>query len=493
MAMALPPLRQFTLSVGRFQRRDGSCAVPKSAHTHPGGEMKLPGSKLRFAALALSGVAVAALGGAPASATPFAATSSQPGAGDDGDTRRVRAEFGLSTTSEARNSARSEGRAPHLLGIPLTAAEESRIQRQDVIAQAAAHYTAEQEDRPGFAGAWLDRAAGDVVRVAAVRDGETFRGEIRRRLPGGTQVELVTASRSVSELDNQYERVEAEAARMVEDGLPVQGVGRSLASNTTVVRVSADSTDEQVAEVQRRAPDALIVREGEALRPALRRTDMGGHPVYGGSLVRQTNGGTCTANVSFTNSSVRYILTAGHCGSDVYWWGKNPTYPDIPSEARRLNAGVGNRWILDGRTIDCDCVGIPAPDNLIGFTSTRVLVGGSHDTDQPAPFAYNRTGTGGDYGETLRVCKTGYITGLTCGTITQNPSSYVYQESSTRWITVRGIYSNNTAASRGDSGGAVGRDGNWLGLTSGVGGTSFLFTRADAMLANLNASVDYSR
>lgn len=344
-----------------------------------------------------------------------------------------------------------------------------------------ANFSDEMAQRSGFGGVSLDRRAGDVAVVTVTQDASFYESEVRRRLPRGTQVKVVQADDTLSDLQRQYQDAGRALEELRAEGIPLHSVGIDVARNAVVVRLSATASNEERRRVTERLPHAALRSEDKSPEPALQRTDSGGHPVYGGSYITGS-AGQCTSNVSFTNSSRRYVLTAGHCGSGMYYWGFGN---------RALSAGVGNRYVMDGRTIDCDCVGIPAPNNEIGYTSTRVMVGGAGTAAQPLN-ALAQTGSGSAYSVGQRSCNSGYTTGYTCGTILESPTTWTYTNASGGSINIRG-YRASQLSQGGDSGGPVLRDSTWLGLISGRAGNESLLIRGDAMAANMQATLDYSR
>lgn len=408
-----------------------------------------------------------------------------------------RRKFGLDTSHAAVAAGKAEGVGFELTGFPMTGQELARIRRQDKLIERLAQLDADLYLTPGYAGAWLDREAGDKITVASTEAGRGIKELVLASLPPGTALSERAATFTKAELVQQFESAILVSDELRAAGVPITGSRVSVPENRLIITIAVNASPSDESRLAAALPEAAIVREdGQPL--ALSRWDTGGHPTYGGSVIRNSRtylGGGCTAGIGGSVRGKPYIMAAGHCGSETWYWGYNPTNSTYTA-ARPLGYANGNRYMAakgTGATIVCDCMGITVPDDSLGFISSRVFTGGAENASQPAPYRYDHTArkaepyVTNEYADGMRACHTGRKSGLKCGVITADWST---NSPSGDNITVR-VTRTDAAVVGGDSGAPVGRDGAWLGLVH-AGGTSdgksannMIFTRAHYVVEDM--------
>jgi hypothetical protein len=334
---------------------------------------------------------------------------------------RFRSELGLSTDPVLIDSLlASQAAEDWPFGTPLTAAEESLMQRRGAIQrelQPLRDYALEHAD--ALAGIWLSYPPGGTVDSALtvnvnVAQNLNAHGEqIRTLVPDGATLELHSVRFAASELATVKSQMRDEwdqYSQLV--GAQLQATATNVPGNFVDVYV-APLTDDVVAAIEGRYPPGTVrvsTLDGIGL-DACTRTNCG-PPWTGGVKIYNTTGGNfCSLGfVVRKSTSSGYVYgawTAGHCGSATWRQGSSTgsqigktilnrkniqpyDYADI--QVIEVASTTRNNKIID------DTASCPDPCTRRAFTGS-------------AQQGYN----GDEFGDT--VCNNGYRTGKTCGTI----------------------------------------------------------------------------
>jgi hypothetical protein len=203
-------------------------------------------------------------------------------------------------------------------GVPLTQSEVAEMARRDAVAVAVGPMVAELRQTDGFAGLFIDQAAGGVVDMAFVGEVPLPPDWTGRHLPPGTEVRFRTADYSYAELRELQDLVTNDWLRLEADGLPMVSVGVDPRTNRVLVGVDASAIDAAPAFARAYGP-RVIVRQVSPEEPTADCNSRDDCPPMKGGL--KINGAikACTSGFNgrpVASSSARYIITAGHCIRD---------------------------------------------------------------------------------------------------------------------------------------------------------------------------------
>ena len=287
----------------------------------------------------------------------------------------------------------------------------ARLEREAVAARVES--TLKARLGPGFAGAWLDADATELVV------GVTAASQIQAVEAEGARPELVT--RSLAQLDALKTRLDRNARSAPKT---VPGWYVDVPSNTMVVLARDVAAAKAFARASGLADaDVRVEPSTEDPRPLI--DVIGGNAYYIGS------GSRCSVGFAVNGG----FVTAGHCGRT----GATTTQPS-GTFAGSSFPGNDYAWVRTaaGNT------GRPLVNRYPG----TVPVAGS--TEAPVGAS---------------VCRSGSTTGWRCGTIQQKNTSVTYPEG-----TITGLTRTNACAEPGDSGGSWLTGDQAQGVTSGGSG-----------------------
>jgi hypothetical protein len=202
-------------------------------------------------------------------------------------------------------------------GVALTQPETAEMARRDAIAVAVGPMVAELRQTDGFAGLFIDQAAGGVVDFAFVGEVPLPSDWTGRYLPPGTEVRFRTADYSYAELRELQDLITKDWLQLKSDGIPLVSVGVDPRMNRVLVGV--DGSPEDAAPVFSEAYGPRVtVRQEQPEDPTACNTREDCPPMKGGITI-DGNTKLCTSGFNgrpVAASSARYIITAGHCIKD---------------------------------------------------------------------------------------------------------------------------------------------------------------------------------
>lgn len=265
-----------------------------------------------------------------------------------------------------------------------------------------------------YAGSWFDREAGTLS--VAVTDATAA------ELAAEAGAETVEVDRSEAELT----AITDELAALVEADPAASDVfawGIDAESNQVVVTVragQADAVDELVAEFG----EAVQIEESSVQPQLAQQLPF----LDGGIRYDVAGGGSCSTgfNVRNTSTGARYVLTAGHCGN-------------VGQQTSHAGNAIGPFVASFFPTFD---------DALIQVTNTAFWTQGPWVWTYPGIVTISNTFTDAPVG--TGICKSGYRTGWTCGTITAKNQTVTYPGN----LIVNGLTRHNACVEQGDSGGS---------------------------------------
>ncbi len=426
-----------------------------------------------FSSISLAALIVA-LSAAPAQVS--AAAAAVPASG-----QHVRESFGFSANGAGRKQPLHYSRT---WGVPLTAQEESELQRRSTLQP---NLTA-LESRlrrvlgdDGFASLHLRVApvAPVIVSITTAQGVATAKRVALASLPPRTPFQVRVVRFSVRQLDRAMavERASFDSLRR-----------RGAVLLSTVPNVEANRIDVTLAaSVSPSAADVVvatfgpIARVNYAKRPPKALNDRFAAYPHVRAGVNITNFfGRCTAgfNARSNPSGSYYVLTAGHCGSTGESWYNGGGSNGISTPANSIGR-VGTDKFLGNGTTDCDCLGIGPistgqATNGVYLTATTVRSIINVATAPVAP------GT--------PTCFSGVSTdAVFCGTQTAGYASFYYPDDNEH-LTFQGLTTEPSIV--GDSGSPVYNGQTAYGILSG--GDSFgatIYTYASFAQREINVSV----
>lgn len=421
--------------------------------------MQLRYSRRLLTVLALGGLAAATVPAVPALAGPAgpAGTRVVAAAGPDGVEVFTGDVFGDLTP------------VPEQVATALAAAQKRVDQHPD-----------------DLAGAYLDRATGEVVTQAVTPAGTRTAASLPAGVTGRARAQQVANSRAT------LVRIQHEAIGLTPAELPgsemVYGTFVQEEKNRVVVEAKAVTPALRKALADRYGVSRVAIHltpdeELPSLQYGGRQNDSS--PFLGGAYINIPGGGWCSTAFAWRNGGYHGMLTAGHCVSNggTITSGTGATIGPVISN--NWNDGVGTvRYPND--PYDRGDLGLAQIPAGAAASDARVYVYGPNSSDwRNVITRYDRKSIKGD-----RYCTSGARTGELCGWTAQEASYDVkYVSGEVARNVTRGTKSG-TCTNSGDSGGAVYyTDSNGQvhakGVHSGGGGscTEFFTEITDAVNA----------
>ncbi len=378
------------------------------------------------------------------------------GLDDDLDHVRAVASSADSTTSD--------------LGIALSPAEHLEMRRRAALGSRVRSIDSSFTSDPTYAGAWLDQAAGGVLRVAFTRKpGAAGARKLAAQLLSGQAATTQVVAHSLRQLDSIEARVTADivAATAKHQSTEVSA-GVDLAANAVTITIAADApAAAEGAVLARFGPSGVVVTRGNAATLDDGRNFLSGR-LFGGEWITSSTS-ACTVTYADAKSAYNetYAITAGHCGAN----------------GTRFYQGYGTRGIgtvhSDGTyghtETECDCAPVgptPAP----GFGTNQVLI---NNNELRTLTAYDSTYQG------EVVCQSGAssydsLGSLQCGPVADN--AFSTQEATPDRSLVFVLYDCvevDAHAQGGDSGAPIIAGSSLVGIMSAsVNSSISVFSRA---------------
>lgn len=321
--------------------------------------------------------------------------------------------------------------------------------------------------RSWFAGSWVDPTSlKQVVAVVGSPGVESARSFLAGR-PGGADIELVPRSSSIRTIEKVRSQLVSRAKRLPRGGpklmawfdeqagtLRIQTASQVPQSRIADLRSAADGTGVPVS--LESLPD--VAARLKPLKCAPPNCD---RPLRTGVGVGVGTSSTCSAGFFARSSGYRYLITAGHCGSDykkaVLWYAKSPSYHNHETGSRSWDIGkhlpnMTSFGPWDYMAIRKNKDSFWWADDPGGFFDDR------RKTNKLGYYVSSRMPQVGE-----PACRIGITSGYACGTVTAtNISTYVGS------VPVSGLFSTDSCATAGDSGGPyLTTGGVLLGLLSG--------------------------
>lgn len=381
--------------------------------------------------------------------------------------RAFRTDFGLPSddgTLEERDSDALAQAGAEQWGVPVIPAESDQLETRLDIQVATKSINDYIKNTPGasqdYAGGFIDQASGGLVRIGFVRNAEQHLAAIRQRF--ARPVTAFAATRTEGALDDLVKRISDDIPALRAEGTMVNAVSKIINGNLVEVGVpSPDDATRQKLE-QRYGPGIrLVMDEGMEEEQQLirfqryRRMAAGLQIVpFDGTTMQST--GCTIAYSAYGRTGGRTVyrhLTAGHCGdTNTDYWKQGGRRIGSP----RVNADRRSRTFADAQSLTA----------RRARTSVRVF----------GP-AFRRVVTqvetkANEFDDQI-VCKSGRVTGVTCGKLTSTNHTVVGGGNNVR-VRQRLATYNST---KGDSGAPVyqrvprSRDAIAVGVHSGNRGT----------------------
>ncbi len=375
----------------------------------------------------------------------------------------LRAQFGLDASLAHVRGVRGAAHTREL-GIPLSAAEAANILARDALVEVATKLDRVGAKTPGYAGSWVDQAAGGVLHIGVQRG--TSAGTVRdlqAMVPTRDRVETSPTARSLATLSTTQGQV---TAQIVSDASFRHWVVQSVlmpqinAVRLTLLKGAPVSLTNGLRARYLNAGLAIDYASAQ-FQPQSR--DLGSGLLYGGEWT-----GGCTVGYSKTTGTdgLAYTVTAGHCGNGNRYQGHE-------NQGTYLGFGHNNHYTFGGySSSNCDCVAIGALHS--GLATNQVLVANN------GLYTYTNTATSGNYTSGQRECMSGaayadaHGGNLICGQMVGS-GSVPYQDGAYT-LTDAGVTSN-AGTLAGDSGAPYGNGGSFLGIHAannpGLGESAF--------------------
>lgn len=405
------------------------------------------------AALFCAGALLVSIQG-PVGATPSSVPvpAAELGAATAGELHEtsLRAQFGLRSDLAYVRQIRSTSHMTEL-GIPLAASEAADITSRDRLGAVVARLDAASAGMPSYAGAWIDQGAGGVIHIGMVDGGTTTNvNALLSVVPPLTPVVVTPTDSSLATLTALQDKI---TDRLVVDaGFRATVVQSVLLPQANVVRLTLlVGTPQSVsAQVRSDLGEAGLLIDYAAAKFQPQSRDLANGLLYGGEWT-----GGCTVGYSNTTGTdgLRYMVTAGHCGSGNYYQGKE-------NQGTYLGFGHNNHYAYGGFfTSKCDCVAVGSLHDDLATNQVLVFNNGK--------YTYTNTATPGNYASGQRLCVSGAAYAdsnggnILCGQMLGS-GSVVYGDGPFV-LTDAGITSAGGTLA-GDSGGPYGNGGSFLGI-----------------------------
>ncbi len=341
------------------------------------------------------------------------------------------------------------------LGVPLTAAEledmadRARVSEslEPMLLYGAAHPKT-------FGGLYIDQANGGTIVVLVTDDQSVARW--RDLAPAGAEVELRHVKRTLQELDHTHQALIDDWDALGRQGIDIRSIATSVPTN--VVDVGIDDYSKVRAETLKGAygPGVRVDEAGVIMLTSCPDSSCA-NPLRGGIRIKPT-GATLFCTSSFLvrgyGGNVK-MLTAGHCNSS-YPIGTEWTHPGFGP----IGDFVASSFAQNSRA-DAGLIDIPN-----GQGSSRFFVSvaqGNRNVTAVQNKTQEATGQ--------VVCRSGVVTGYTCGTLKDVDFSGTVQSG----ITLVHQRRATPGTEDGDSGGPVYYGTTAKGVIVGTqGGTGWL-------------------
>jgi len=352
-------------------------------------------------------------------------------------------------------------------GLPL-----SRVEAEDLrdrtwlrrLSQPAVDYAVGE---PEFGGLWFNQQAQGIASFRFTGHLAEHRAQLRERLPDGQAWKVLSADFTMTELHDLQDEITKDFPVLVEQDIPLNGIGASGRLNRVVVDLVQPSQGTEHALQQRYGAAVVTEVRGPTQNDACNsRSDC--RPLKGGLKIHVIGGGSsdnCSSAFVAKEGSTWMLVTAGHCVQQT--------------------SGLSGAWEDDiGKIGDAENDTLPAPGSLGNPVRANADLGwirvkSGVDTTPANQFyrqghnyvqSYSSTASDGDQQEGDAVCRSGYRLGWICGLIVSrntnkpnNAGHMVYHV----WVMNKD--------GEGGEGGAIflyryynGGSGSWVEIPAGV-------------------------
>ncbi|MFH8370665.1 S1 family peptidase [Streptomyces sp. NPDC018031] len=257
-------------------------------------------------------------------------------------------------------------------------------------------------------------------------------------------LEARVPARGQAELDEIKAKLDAVAAKRTPAGVVAWSV--DLASDKVTVKVNdtqGAAAKAFLAEAAKHGDAVKVVRGEKPLAPQA--------AIYPGSkmTINDTNGWCSVGYGARDQSGRQYLVTAGHCVSNL---------PTLRYDGTAFAKGVKTRFALGTRSVDMGIASINSGHSI----TTAVGTWGQGSTSTVAVKGSSRAASG------AALCKSGATTGWTCGTVGSYNVTVTYKDQNGGPDTVvTGLATSSVCTEGGDSGGAYISGNQAQGMTSG--------------------------
>ncbi|PFG36257.1 hypothetical protein ATL41_0973 [Flavimobilis soli] len=236
-------------------------------------------------------------------------------------------------------------------------------------AEALSNIAAENEDLTAGVSLTSDSS---MVEIYLTRDGQSLVKTLRKAV--GTKFDSLIRVIEVEHSTDELLAAQAAITDEAWDDLDITQLAPDVENNALAVDLDIDKWESlsQGAEVIELAPDQgkasrralspvpqidvnalgvpVLLREGGTSEPTgTRKADTA--PFYGGAeIVNQTNGSACSLGVPIVYNSVRYMLTAGHCGKATFKNGKTTVGSTYTTTWTGTTKDYGDWQLIKGST-----------------------------------------------------------------------------------------------------------------------------------------------
>nr|WP_237178971.1 trypsin-like serine protease [Paenibacillus sp. MMS18-CY102] len=382
--------------------------------------------------------------------------------------KMFREKFGLNNDKDYVEKLEKDSKSKEEFGVALTVEEEKEIYRRIKI---------QEEDYPKIKEKMKEyKVRGDIVYIDQKDGGKINIGlkdlnasaskiaisEIDKEFSGKTK--FFQAKYSEQELDQYVSGVWAKKAEIKQQGIGLISVSTDVINQTVIVGLADLDSQTQHILTSLLPEIPISIMKVEAPQDTA---------VRGGEKIISTSGSSCSVGFGAKDSSGQYyVITAGHCSRDYNVTTGKGTYKSGEgwNYSGTYLGFASSHWSYYGLS---DSMGIAVTSVTVKEMN---LNGGLRTITSFQDSANDVVGQ--------LVCKTGYVTGATCGTLKSRNVGYDIDGST--FFNLRG---DDTYSDHGDSGGTVYSNSMVLGITKGSGGGySHVYSQVENVAKDLNVT-----